>query len=147
MTVDGLTGFRRLRYQICKQKFNIAYPFWELDTIPAKYVEYLSKYNRLWAPSRFIGDMLHRYGFSNVDVVKHPISLPTDEPQFFAQSGPLKILFHFDFDSFPARKNPEAAIYAFKAAFPGKEVRMIWDDGNGLRIKRPLTRASGLSIN
>ena len=121
LSVDGLTGFKRLRYQICKQKFNIAYPFWELDTIPAKNIEYLSKYNRLWAPSKFIGNMLHGYGFSNVDVVKHPISLPTEEPEFFSQTGPLKILFHFDFDSFPARKNPEAAIYAFKSAFPGKE--------------------------
>lgn len=121
LTVDGLTGFKRLRYQICKKKFNIAYPFWELDTIPVNYIEYLSKYNKIWAPSNFIGNMLHRYGFSNVDVVKHPISLPTEEPEFFSQSGPLKILFHFDFDSFPARKNPEAAIHAFKSAFPGKE--------------------------
>lgn len=121
LTVDGLTGFKRLRYQICKQKFNIAYPFWELDNIPAKYVEYLSKYNRIWAPSGFIGGILHRHGFSNVDVVKHPINLPSKEPEFFSQSGPLKILFHFDFDSFPARKNPEAAIHAFKSAFPGKE--------------------------
>ena len=121
LTVDGLTGFKRLRYQICKQKFNIAYPFWELDTIPAKYIEYLSKYNRIWAPSSFIGGMLQRHGFSNVDIVKHPICLPTKEPEFFPQSGPLKVLFHFDFDSFPARKNPEAAIYAFKSAFPGKE--------------------------
>ena len=121
LTVDGLTGFKRLRYQICKQKVNIAYPFWELDTIPAKYIEYLSKYHRIWAPSNFIGNMLQQYGFLNVDVVKHPISLPTEQPEFFPQSGPLKILFHFDFDSFPARKNPEAAIYAFKSAFPGKE--------------------------
>jgi glycosyltransferase involved in cell wall biosynthesis len=121
LTVDGLTGFRRLRHQICKQKFNIAYPFWELDTIPAKYIEYLGKYNRIWAPSSFIGNMLHRHGLSNVDVVKHPISLPVKAPAFFSQSGPLKILFHFDFDSFPARKNPEAAIHAFKSAFPGKE--------------------------
>ncbi|MDX1819782.1 MAG: glycosyltransferase family 4 protein [Paracoccaceae bacterium] len=121
LTVDGLTGFKRLRYQICKQKFNIAYPFWELDTIPAKYIDHLGKYERIWAPSGFIGDMLQRYGFSNVDVVKHPISLPVEEPDFFVRSGPLKILFHFDFDSFPARKNPEAAIHAFKSAFPGKE--------------------------
>lgn len=121
LTVDGLTGFKRLRYQICKQKFNIAYPFWELDTIPAKYIEYLSKYKRIWAPSSFIGHILKHYGFSNVDIVKHPIDLPAGEPDFFVQSGPLKILFHFDFDSFPARKNPEAAIHAFKSAFPGKE--------------------------
>ena len=121
LTVDGLTGFKRLRYQICKQKFNIAYPFWELDTIPAKYIDYLGKYERIWAPSGFIGEMLQRYGFSNVDIVKHPISLPVEEPDFFVRSGPLKILFHFDFDSFPARKNPEAAIHAFKSAFPGKE--------------------------
>ncbi len=133
LTVDGLPGFKRLRYQICKQKFNIAYPFWELNTIPAKHIGYLSKYNRIWAPSNFIGEILHAYGFSNVDIVKHPISLPDERPDFFVRSGPLKILFHFDFDSFPARKNPEAAIYAFKAAFPGNEDVMLTVKARGRR--------------
>lgn len=121
LTVEGLPGFKRLRYQICKQKFNIAFPFWELDTLPTKHIEYLSKYNRIWAPSRFIGDTLTRHGFTNVDFVKHPVCLPADKPEFISRYGPLKVLFYFDFDSYPVRKNPEAAIHAFKAAFPGKE--------------------------
>lgn len=121
LTVDGLTGFKRLRYQICKRKYNVAYPFWELDSIPPKYVDYLSNYDSIWAPSGFILEILQRHGLSNVYLVKHPIDLPSQEPRFFEPSGPLRILFHFDFDSFPARKNPEAAIYAFKKAFPGNE--------------------------
>lgn len=121
LTIDGLTGFKRLRYQICKQKHNIAYPFWELDSIPPKYIEYLKKYDSIWAPSSFILETLQRHGFANACLVKHPIQLPTQTPNFLDSSGPLKILFHFDFDSFPARKNPEAAIHAFKQAFPGNE--------------------------
>ena len=121
ITIDGLTGFKRLRYQICKQKHNIAYPFWELDSIPVKYVDYLKKYDSIWVPSHFIRDTIKRYGFTNLELVKHPIDLPAEEPQFFDPTGTLKILFHFDFDSFPARKNPEAAIFAFKQAFPNRE--------------------------
>lgn len=121
LTVDGLPGFKRLSYQICKRKHNIAYPFWELESISSKYIGYLKQYNSVWAPSSFILETLRRHGISNAKLVKHPINLPTREPKFFDPIDLLKILFFFDFDSYPARKNPEAAIYAFKQAFPNKE--------------------------
>jgi len=121
LIIDGLIGFKQLRHQICKKKHNIAYPYWELDSIPVKYVEYLKKYDSIWAPSNFILETLQRHGLSNACLVKHPVQLQAQTPDFFPRTGPLKILFHFDFDSFPARKNPEAAIYAFKQAFPGQE--------------------------
>lgn len=133
LTIDGLTGFKHLRYQICKRKHNIAYLFWELDNIPSKYIDYLSKYESIWAPSKFIYETLQRHGFSNVDLVKHPINLPNQDPKFSHLSGPLKILFHFDFDSYLARKNPTAAIYAFKQAFPNNENVLLTVKARGQR--------------
>ncbi len=121
LIINGLTGFKGLRRQICKQKYNIAYPFWELEHVPKKYLEYLERYDSIWAPSSFIYNTLKKYNFSSVELVKHPIDVKSRAPEFFTPSGPLKILFYFDFDSFPARKNPEAAIYAFKQAFPNRE--------------------------
>jgi glycosyltransferase involved in cell wall biosynthesis len=121
LTIDGLTGFKSLRNHICKRKHNIAYPFWELESIPPRYVDYLANYDSIWAPSNFILGTLKRYGFTNAELLKHPIDIPIKDPQFFEPTGTLKILFHFDFDSFPARKNPEAAIFAFKQAFPTRE--------------------------
>lgn len=121
INIDGLTGFRGLRHQICKRKHNIAYPFWELDCIPEKYVNYLKRYGSIWAPSSFILENLKQCGFTDAELVRHPVDLPVEEPQFVHPTRTLKILFYFDFDSFPARKNPEAAVFAFKQAFQNRE--------------------------
>lgn len=121
VNINGLTGFKGLRHQICKRKYNIAYPFCELENIPEKYVNYLKKYDSIWAPSSFILDILKREGFMDAELVKHPVYLPVEEPQFIDLKRTLKILFYFDFDSFPARKNPEAAVFAFQQAFQNSE--------------------------
>lgn len=118
LCVDGLLGFRGLRHEICRQKVNVAYPFWELETIPQKYVTYLSHFDRIWAPSTFIYQTLVAHGVERVDLIKHPLLMPEALPAPRASGGPLKFLVFFDFDSFPARKNPEAAVTAFRAAFP-----------------------------
>ena len=49
------------------------------------------------------------------------MALPSLTPEFFNVTGTLKILFYFDYDSYPKRKNPEAAVHAFKQAFPNGE--------------------------
>jgi glycosyltransferase involved in cell wall biosynthesis len=120
VNIDGLIGYRGLRHQICRNKYNIAYPFWELESIPERYLNYLRTYDKIWAPSSFIFHTLERHGFTNIEVVKHPIRMPDQQPAFFDVRSELRILFYFDFDSFPARKNPEAAVHAFKKAF-GRE--------------------------
>lgn len=117
ISIDGITGFRDLSSQICKHRYNIAYPFWELEIYPPKYIEYLNKFDRVWAPSRFIYDNLKQYESIKVDLVKHPIKLPKTRSDFTLLADTLKIIYFFDYDSFPARKNPEAAVYAFLAAF------------------------------
>ena len=125
INVDSVIGLRGLRHQICRSKTNIAYPFWELDAISPKHQAYLHRYDRLWAPSGFIAKVLEDHGFDGVDLIKQPIQLPTYPPPPFNPGPRLNILFYFDFDSFPARKNPEAAVHAFKTAFTqNQDVRL-----------------------
>ena len=125
LSVDGLLGFRRLRHQICKKKHNIAYPFWELETLPKKYVEYLKRFDSIWAASTFVYETMRSHGLENDDLIKHPLLIPASKPDFLLSNDSLRILFFFDFDSFPARKNPEAAINAFKQAFKNqRDVRL-----------------------
>ena len=121
MTICGLTALRGIRHQICAQKHNIVFFLWELDKIPSKFVSYLKKFDTIWVPSNFIFQTLREHGFDNVELVKHPIALPSLTPEFFNVTGTLKILFYFDYDSYPKRKNPEAAVHAFKQAFPNGE--------------------------
>lgn len=136
LSIDGLTGFWGLRHEICKRKHNIAYPFWELDAIPDRYLNFLKHFDSIWAPSTFIYETLASHGLKNIDLIKHPIMIPSSTPAFFVPKDTLKVLFFFDFDSSSARKNPEAAIHAFKLAFKSQrdvsltvKTRGMRDDG------------------
>ena len=121
IVIEGLISFKGLRCQICKRKYNVAYPFWKLDCTSRKYLSYLEKYDAVWIPSTFIPEILRRYDFTNMNFVKHPIKLSAEESQFFGLAKTLKILFYSDFDCFPMRKNPEAVAPAFKQSLQNKE--------------------------
>ena len=78
---------------------------------------YLEKFDTICVPSNFIFQTLREHGFDNVELVKHPMALPSLTPEFFNVTGTLKILFYFDYDSYPKRKNPEAAVHALNKPF------------------------------
>lgn len=117
LTIAGLLDYRRLQHSICSRKFNIAYPFWELEKIPKNYIVYLQRFDQVWAPSTFIYNALVAQGLDRVALVKHPVRTPDTAPKDTPPDGKLKCLFFFDFDSSAARKNPEAVIHAFQQAF------------------------------
>lgn len=117
LSIDGLVGFGGLSREICRTRHNIALPLWELEMFPERRIRNLSHFDELWAPSTFIKENLERATKRNVALVKHPIHIPDGDVLTEKHTGPLRILFFFDFDSFPARKNPEGAIRAFQAAF------------------------------
>ena len=121
--IDGLVGFGALTREICRARRNIALPMWELEALPEGRVRNLSRFDALWAPSTFIRDSVAAATGRPVALVPHPLHMPDTAKEGFPET--LRILFFFDFDSFPARKNPEAAVRAFQAAFPrAEEVRM-----------------------
>lgn len=121
LSIDGLTGFKRLSREICFNRHNVAYPFWELDLFPAEYLRRLREFNNVWAPSSFIYENLKDQLGKNVFLVKQPVAVPKENIEPSLIKDTLKVIFYFDFDSFPARKNPEAAVKAFRLAFPKKE--------------------------
>ena len=121
VTVVGAPELAQLRGEICRQQFNIVYPFWELEKLPKKLVDYCKEFDSFWAPSQFIFDCLKAEQSQPVHLVKQPVQLPNANPTLGLNGDPLRILTYFDFDSFPARKNPEAAVNAFRAAFPTKQ--------------------------
>jgi glycosyltransferase involved in cell wall biosynthesis len=96
---------------------------WELPVFPAAWAGALSKVDEIWVPSRFVAMGLKAATGKIVRVVPYAVNrslqsstsvrsafgLPEDVPL---------ILVAFDFNSFVARKNPEAAIKAFFEAFP-----------------------------
>jgi glycosyltransferase involved in cell wall biosynthesis len=78
--------------------------------------------DEIWAPSRFIADALARR--ITRPVIHMPVALELTPPaampreRFGLPADRFLFFFAFDFLSFIERKNPQAAIAAFRAAFP-----------------------------
>jgi len=108
--------------------------FWELETAPPWYKPAYTLVDELWAPTRFIEEMLRREAPKRVQVRYMP--LPLREPR--VSEGVTKsdlgipdrfmFLFTFDFMSVMKRKNPLGLVEAFERAFPD-------DDGPVLVLK------------
>jgi len=111
----GIANFAR---RGCRGQRNIAYPFWELPTLPKSWRRAFDGFDEYWAPTTFIRDVLVEYQDKPVHLIPQPVFLPDVQPRLQTFRGPLKLYTFFDFDSFMSRKNPMAAIHAFRAAFP-----------------------------
>ncbi len=100
----------------------VCIPFWELSRFPEAWLPGLAAMDEIWAPSRFIADALRpRLGDKIVQIpVALEFALPEKMPreQFRLPADRFLFFFAFDFLSFMERKNPQAAIAAFRKAFP-----------------------------
>jgi len=102
-------------------KYNILYPAWELSKWPEAWRINLEVFDEIWAPSRFIWNSLREA--TNVPVFHMPLCVSLEEfparPRKFFNLPERRFLFLFAFDalSYVARKNPLAAISAFRRAF------------------------------
>jgi glycosyltransferase involved in cell wall biosynthesis len=106
-----------------KAKFNIGYFAWELPEFPDAWMPSLDYFDEIWCPSDFVREsialkapfpvltMPHSIGFERPTGTKHALrarfGLPADRFLF---------LCLFDLNSYTARKNPRAAIEAFRAS-------------------------------
>lgn len=101
--------------------------FWELEKAPQWYKPAYKLVDELWAPTRFIEQMLRREAPQRVQVRYMP--LPLREPR--VSEGVTKhdlgipdrfmFLFTFDFMSVMKRKNPVGLVEAFRRAFSGND--------------------------
>jgi glycosyltransferase involved in cell wall biosynthesis len=121
LTIQGLPGFARSEKRLCRLRRNVALPYWELEALPAGAVRDLARYDEVWAPSSFLKALLDDALGRTTILVPQPVLVPDFPPKPRPATGPLRILFFFDFDSFMARKNPHAAIAAFQRAFRRSE--------------------------
>lgn len=114
-------------------RYRIAIWFWELARFPEVWWPAFDWVEEIWAPSAFVYEAVMRV--SPKPVVHMPVAVdfglarPYSRREFGLPEGKFLFLFSYDFDSYPARKNPEACIEAFQRAFPMPE------NGVGLVIK------------
>ncbi len=131
INIFALTAFETARLKIEQGagifagRYNIGYWPWELTSLPDDWRFVFDLVDEIWASSDFLVDVYSR--LTTKPVHRVPLYLnsvetaPVDLEPFGLKPDDVIFLTMFDFNSYVARKNPEAAIAAFQAAFPDRD--------------------------
>ncbi len=103
------------------KKYLISYSVWELPRIPSDWQRNLRFVHEVWCPSSFAADAFRAATNKPVHVVPHSVDQPKeitpDRPRFGIAPDAFTVLTAFHLGSGLTRKNPLAAIRAFRSAF------------------------------
>jgi glycosyltransferase involved in cell wall biosynthesis len=112
--------------------------FWELEVAPPWYKPAYKYVKELWAPTRFIEQMLRNEAPREIEVRYMPLPLRMPRVVSGVSRDQLGLddrfmfLFTFDFMSVMKRKNPLGLVEAFKKAFdPGEGPMLVLKSING----------------
>jgi hypothetical protein len=103
----------------------IGYWAWELPAVPPSWRAGVASVHEIWVPSRFTAAALEPLAPGRITVVPHPVAARPPAPSaltradFALPDDAFVVLSSFSLASSFARKNPLAAIAAFRAAFDG----------------------------
>jgi len=109
----------------------IAYWAWELSVVPETWRAGAPFVHEIWTPSRFSAAALEHLAPQRVRVVPHPVAFIPPIPSALARADfglpehAVVVLVSFSLASSFERKNPLAAIAAFRAAFANRTDRML----------------------
>jgi glycosyltransferase involved in cell wall biosynthesis len=121
----------RLPGRMVRGRRVIGYWAWELPTVPASWRPACSCVHEVWAPSRFTARALENLMPGRVRVVPLPLALsppepaPLDRAAFGLPEDAVVILVSFSLASAFERKNPLAAVEAFRKAFGNRPDRIL----------------------
>ncbi|HAN70628.1 MAG TPA: hypothetical protein DCQ36_03440 [Actinobacteria bacterium] len=101
----------------------IGYFMWETEVIPRQLWRPLGLVDEIWTATEFVAKSFHAVTDTPVRVTGHAVDVSMVELVTRAELGipddAFVVHFSFDANSTVARKNPNAAIDAFRAAFEG----------------------------
>ncbi|SKA32922.1 glycosyltransferase [Consotaella salsifontis] len=97
------------------QAWRIGYWAWELSTPPQDWRAFAGMVSEIWTPSRFAADSLAQIFDLPIRVAPHSVPVSTARRRNVA--APFTVLVMADGRSSLSRKNPGAAIAAFRKAF------------------------------
>jgi glycosyltransferase involved in cell wall biosynthesis len=102
-------------------KYNIGYFAWELPEFPDTWLQSFDYYDEIWCPSQFTREAIALKSPLPVLAMPHSISAPvpgadaaTLRGRLGLPAGPFLFLALFDLNSYAERKNPRAAVEAFR---------------------------------
>ena len=104
--------------------YNIGIFQWELETAPKEWKPMFDHVDEVWTPSAFTAACMRKETDKPVIPVPYCIETPYDETLTRADFGldedDFLVLMMYDSNSYASRKNPRAAIDAFREAFGEK---------------------------
>lgn len=119
---EFMVAYLSLGKEVWDYRYNIGYWAWELETFPEEWLPAFKLVDEVWTPSDFVTNTLKKYTDKPVITVPHCVAPQTDIVKFDRKHFNLpedKFLFlvMYNSGSVMERKNPLAAIKAFKEAF------------------------------
>lgn len=101
-------------------RYNIGYLAWELPEFPEAWIGCFDYLDEVWCPSQFVAAAIAPKCPRPVVVMPHAIAFhhPAGDvrARFGLPADKFLFLFLYDLNSYSARKNPQAAIAAFRAS-------------------------------
>lgn len=124
-------------------RYNVGYWPWELSNLPRSWRFAFDLVDEIWASSRFLMDVFQRLTAKPVVYMPPHVGIadiaPFDRESLGLSRSDVIFLCMFDFNSYIARKNPLAAIDAFRMAFrTGGPERLLIKTINGRANPRAL---------
>jgi glycosyltransferase involved in cell wall biosynthesis len=112
-----------LRERGIERGYTIGYWAWELAKFPDEWRSSFAFVQEVWAASRFAYEAIAPATTKPVFLMPPAVAIPAPEPglkraDFGLPDDKFIFYFSFDFRSYASRKNPLAAIAAFRRAFP-----------------------------
>lgn len=121
-------AFQQSHDKIWNGRYNIGFWLWELEDFPEEWLPCFHCLNEVWTPSGFITSCIQKNTNLPVVTIPYHISLKIPEKgksecrkEFNLPEDQFLFLMMYDRTSMTERKNPKAAIEAFKAAFSEKD--------------------------
>jgi len=106
-----------------KNRYTIGYWAWELPDLPERWKSYEKYFDEFWAPSEFVKKAIAKTINKPVTIVPHSIEINNfkkyGRDHFGLDADKFLLSYVFDYSSVSERKNPLAAVRAFREAFPG----------------------------
>jgi glycosyltransferase involved in cell wall biosynthesis len=124
VNADMTAATLRLHPDLDRDRYVIGVWSWELDTFPPAMHPAFGQVDEIWTISEFCAAALREHA----PVPVHPIPVPVRDPLAGRDPArtppgpgePTRFLYVFDHNSVFARKNPLAAVDAFRTAFPDR---------------------------
>jgi glycosyltransferase involved in cell wall biosynthesis len=121
----------RLPAAVTRRRPIIGYWAWEMPEVPPEWRPALACVNQVWVPSRFTAAVLEKLLPGRVQVVPPalalvpPVASSLGRSAFGLPDDAVVVLVSFNLASSFARKNPFAAIAAFRGAFGDRKDRIL----------------------